>query len=175
MPKIIRKKYLNIDSNLIENKKNHTIFVFVNIKNLKINNIKRKLMHNTNFFLKKEKLYSINKKISKEKIGNYITRKFNINEPEFYIINDCSVKIYLILISNKEKNNLKIKGYSWRKYIDLYNINNENDRDINKYFSILNESFNSHIYNKLFTEEDLGNTYIKLICIYKKLCIHFDK
>lgn len=175
MSKIIRKKYFNIDSKFQNKDEKHTIFIFVNIKNLKINNIEKKLMHNTNFLLKNEKLYSINKKISRDKFSSFLLKKFNLKDSEYYLICESNINIYLIIVNDSEKKNVKLKDFAWRKYVDLYNIRDEKNKDINKYFCILNESFNSHINNKLFTVENLGNTYIRLLCIYKKLSIHYEK
>ena len=179
MAKLIRKKHLNIDSNYLnKNNKNNTIFIFINIKNIRINNINKKLLHNTNFLLKKEKLYSVNKTITIDKIGNYLKKNFKLKDSTYYQIYNSEIKIYLVLLDDNEKdiikNNIKLNKYEWRKFIDVYNIKDPENRDINKYFNIINESFNSHIYKKLYTDTYLGNTYIKLISIYKKLCIHYE-
>ena len=176
MPKIKKNKIINIDKKYISiQKKKYTSCIFVNINNIKINNSKKTLLHNTNILLNKDKLWCLEDYIIEDNIKNYILEKLNIEDLDFYsLYKSENFNLFLIIISKNDFSSIKIKNYEWKKYLDMYKLSNHLDTDINTYFSILNHPLNSHIKNKMYPEIFMGNTYIKLETIYKKLCIHVE-
>ena len=147
MKKVIRKKLLNIDEKSIQDKKKLSCFAFVNIKNIKINNPKKILLHSTNIYVKRDHtLWTTEEKI--DDINLFIKEKFNIKSKlSIYKINKSKVLTYYVIVMPKTKS-LQIDNFKWRSYLDFYKLKTDNQdniiekkEDINIYFKILDFSF----------------------------------
>lgn len=180
MKKVIRKKLLNIDEKSIYNSSSLSCFAFVNIKNIKINNPKKILLHSTNILVKRDHTLWT----TKEKIDDFhlfIKEKFNIKSKlSIYKINKSKVLTYYVIILPKTKS-LQIDNFRWRSYLDFYKLKTDGEdniiekkEDINIYFKILNFSLNNHLKYKLEPDILCGNSYIKIEKIYKILRNHIE-
>lgn len=163
MKKNIRKKLFHIDKSFLKdiqlNNKYYTGIAFVNVNTKKINDPNRILLNYTNFYLKNNTFDFLEKDLSQQQLIDLLDNQINTDYELQLIYESSNIKFYLI----KLLEDIEIKNYQKRSYIDFYRNNTEN-----LYYNILNFKMNNHLNYKYFLN-DSKTIYIRLGKIYKYL------
>lgn len=182
-PKSIDLKIKEVQNNYIEHdgSEEYTgILFFNNHINSDSNNKEAININLSNIYLKNDNEFLIFKNKKTFNLTIYLKKKYNIsreNIENIDLFEKKNFKIYIIQINNIKllsnginsinlSKNQKLKGFSWRTYIDFYTKYNNNYL----YQSILNNTNNLHTSYKLFAhlekEEKITNFFIELKDLY---------
>jgi hypothetical protein len=168
MLKIKRKRLIHCwETRLIDSQIDYTGFIIYNHYRNKIGESHKMLINLSDIYLNNNKFPIVEEKIEPPQLYSHLERIFRVKPDNIKhtsrIYSIPHLTIYIVVLKNRDitYNHENIR-FSWRRFIDLYKLNNINDL----YENILANDINMHINNKLYAENGL-HIHFRLKQLYK--------